>query len=377
MLVAWLGVCVAVYSRHGGQSWHFVATGARSLLCLQYPRGVHPCGLHVYAQHPDVQIGPLSLLAAAPAVLLRRADGFDAARLGMALAGLVVLLAIERGAPVVSAADRVRLRIRVLLAGLAFFPAWADLAVGFGHVDDVLALMFTALAVHAVSRGHGRAAGWLLAMATLSKPWAVAFLPLLLALPKDARRRALVRAVLPVLAVALPFVLADHGTLRAAAFRIPNAASSSLRLLGVTDATPPWDRPVQLALGLALGVSAVRAGRWRAVVMLAAATRIALDPQVYSYYTASILLGAIIWDIQVRPGRTVPVWTWTVFGALFGSRYLPLAPTTLGVLRLSVCVTVIVCALWAPGLLARITPRSRASASTTASRAAATRADRT
>ena len=376
MLVAWLGICVAVYGRHRGQSWYFVATGARSLFCLQYPRGVHPCGLHVYAQHPDVQIGPLSLLAAAPAVLLRRADGFDAARLGMAAAGLLVLLVVEREARVTCPADLVRLRIRVLCAGLAFLPAWADLAVGFGHLDDVLALLFTSLGVHAVCRGHGRAAGWMLAMATLSKPWAVAFLPLLLALPKDARRPALARAVLPVLAVALPFVLADQGTLRAAAFRIPNAASSSLRLLGVTDATPPWDRPVQLALGLALGVSAVRAGRWRAVVMVAAATRLALDPQVYSYYTAGVLLGAIIWDIQVRPGRTVPVWTWTVFGALFGSRYLPLAPTTLGVLRLSVCLIVIVCALWAPGLLARISPQPRASARTAASAAAATKADR-
>jgi len=56
--------------------------------------------------------------------------------------------------------------------------------------------------------------------------------------------------------------------------------------------------------------------------MLAAATRIMLDPQVYSYYTASVLLGALIWDIQVRPGRIVPLWTWSVFGALFGSRYL-------------------------------------------------------
>ncbi|HEY6797932.1 MAG TPA: hypothetical protein VI248_24925 [Kineosporiaceae bacterium] len=354
----WLGACVAVFARHGGQSWHFVATGARSLFCLQYPRGIQPCGLHVYAWHPDVQIGPLSLVAAAPAVLLRRADGFDLARLGMACAGLAVLVLVERGAPAAGSgrsADRSRLRVRFLLAALAFFPAWADLAVGFGHLDDVLALTCTAAAVHAVTRGRPGAAGWLLAMATLSKPWALAFLPVIGGLPAGSRRPALTRAVVPVVAAALPFLLADRGTLRAAAFRIPNAASSSLRLLGVTDATPWWDRPAQLAIGLLLGVLAVRRGRWRAAVMIAAATRIALDPQVYSYYTASVLVGTLIWDLQVRPGRRVPVWTWAVCGALFASRYLPLGPTTLAVLRLAICATIIGCALLAPGLLARIT----------------------
>jgi hypothetical protein len=355
LAAAWLAVCAAVYARHGGQSWHFVATGARSLFCLQHPRGVQPCGLHLYAEHPDVQIGPLSLLAAVPAVLLRHADGFDLARLGMAVAGLVILVLVEGGAGRPDArADAARLRVRVTLAALAFFPAWADLAVGFGHLDDVLALLFTVAAVRAVVLRRPRAAGWLLAMATLSKPWALAFLPLLGGLPAGSRRPALARAVVPVAAAALPFLLADRGTLRAAGFRIPNAPSSVLRLLGVSDATPPWDRPAQLAIGLGLGMLAVRRGRWPAVVMIAAATRIALDPQVYSYYTASLLVGTLIWDLRVRSGRHVPLWTFAVCGAVFGSRYVPLGPATLAVLRLAICLTVISCALFAPGILARI-----------------------
>ena len=360
VMLAWLGVAVAVYGRHGGQSWHFVATGARSILCMSGddPAGT-PCGLHVYAQHPDVQIGPLSLLVAAPAVAFRYRDGFDIARVVMALLGFVILLLVERGARLARRTDPDRLRLRVLLASLAFFPAWADLAVGFGHLDDVLALTFTACAVHAVTRGNQRTAGWCLALATLSKPWAAAFLPLLLGLPRGMRLRAAAHAVVPVIVAALPFVLADRQTLRAGSFRIPNADASSLRVLGVTDATPPWDRPAQLVIGLLLGAVAARVGRWQAVIMLAAATRIMLDPQVYSYYTAGVLLGAVIWDIQVRPGRTVPLWTWAVFGALFGVRYLPLAPTTLGVLRLTICLVIIVCAAWAPGLLAHVSPPRR------------------
>jgi hypothetical protein len=97
---------------------------------------------------------------------------------------------------------------------------------------------------------------------------------------------------------------------------------------------------VQFALGLALGALAVVRGRWPAVVMVAAAARIALDPGVYSYYTAAILLGAVIWDIQARQGRTFPLWSWLVFVGLFACRYLPLSPHVLGVLRLGVCFVV-------------------------------------
>jgi hypothetical protein len=367
VLLVWLAVSVAIYGRHGGQSWHFMATGARSLLCLEQPPG-QQCGLHVYAVHSDLQIGPLSLLLAAPAVQLQGADGFTLARLGMALAGWVIVLLVERADLIreswgeADGPQARRRRLRVLLAGLAFLPAWADLAVGFGHLDDVLALLFTALACYAVVDRRGEAAGWFLACATLSKPWAVAFLPLLLALPAG-RLRALVRAVVPVAAVAALFVLADPQTLRAASFRIPNAAASSLRVLGVTDATPHWDRPVQFLLGILLGVWAVRLHRWRAVVMIAAATRIMLDPQVYSYYTASVLVGTIVWDIQERRGRVVPLWTWAAFAALFVSRYLPVEAPTLGKLRLGICLVLIAFALFAPGLLATIAPPRRRPAS--------------
>ena len=341
-LAAWLLLSVLFYAHRGGQSWHYFITGAQSMFCQVRP-GI-PCGLHLYAQHPDLQIGPLSLMVAAGPTLL--GGGFPVARTAMALLGYLVLLLAERGARTASRAEKVRLRRRVLLAGLVFFPAWADLSVAFGHLDDVLALVFTAIAVHSVANGRPRLVGWSLCLAMISKPWAVAFLPLALAAPRGQRIATALRAVVPTLLVMAPFVLADPGTLGASAFRIPNAPASALRVLGVTDATPPWDRPAQFALGILLGVLAVRGRRWQAVVMLAAASRILLDPQVYSYYTAGVLLGALIWDIQVRRGRTVPAWSWTVFAALFACRYLPLPPPVLGDLRLAVCVVIILCALF-------------------------------
>jgi hypothetical protein len=340
-LLALAVFCALAYGPHGGQSWHFFVEGSHSLFCTD---GAASCGLHVYAAHPELQIGPLSFVVAA---VIPGEDGAELAELVMTLAGLAALLALEHDARATAGPVlRERLQRRVFLAGVVFVPAWADLAVKFAHLDDVLALMFTALAVRAVSRGGSTSVGCFLALATLSKPWAIAFLPLACAVPTGRRLATVAWAVLPVCLVAGLFVAADPSTLTAAGFGIPNAPSSSLRVLGVNAATTPsWDRPAQILAGLALGGLAVARGRWAAVVMVAAAARIALDPGVYSYYTAAILLGAVVWDVQARKGRDFPVWSWLVFGALFLCRYLPLGATTLGALRLGVCIAVVAAAL--------------------------------
>jgi hypothetical protein len=340
-LLALAVLCALAYGPHGGQSWHFFVEGSRSLFCTD---GSARCGLQVYAAHPELQIGPLSFVVAA---LAPGEDGAELAELVMTLAGLAALLALEHDARATAGPVlRERLQRRVFLAGVVFIPAWADLSVRFAHLDDALALTFTALAVRAVARGGSTSVGCLLALATLSKPWAVAFLPLAFAVPAGRRLRAIAWAVVPVCAVAALFLAADPGTASAAGFAIPNAPSSSLRLLGVNaPTTPRWDRPAQFLVGLVLGSIAVARGRWAAVVMVAAAARTALDPGVYSYYTAAILLGAVVWDVQARKGRDFPAWSWLVFGALFLCRYLPLGSTTLGALRLGVCVAVVAAAL--------------------------------
>ena len=344
-LLAVTGVCAASYASQQGQSWHFFVLGARSLLCVDGSSAAR-CGLHLYAAHPELQIGPLSFVVTWLALPFGTV-GKAMAEAAISLMGLAALLVLEHDVrKAAGPALRERLQRRVFLAGVVFIPAWINLAVHFAHLDDVLALAFTALAVRGVGRGRGSSVGILLALAALSKPWAIAFAPLALATPAGHRMRTLLWAMLPVAVVACLFVVADPSTLSASRFAIPNAPSSSLRALGLNSATTPsWDRPAQFVLGFLLATVAVLRGRWAAAVMVAAAARIALDPGVYSYYTAAILLGAVVWDVHARKGRDFPIWSWLVFGALFASRYLPLTSAASGVLRLTICAAVVAAAL--------------------------------
>jgi hypothetical protein len=147
------------------------------------------------------------------------------------------------------------------------------------------------------------------------KPWALAFVPLLLVLPRERWSRAVLVWVAAVAAAWLPFIVADPLTLHAGGFTIPNVASSSLRALGVTAAsTPSWDRPVQVLLGVALGAVAVRRGRWLAVPAVVLAVRMLLDPGAYPYYTAGLVLATVVVDLCWRRTR----WPWVSMGVVAG-----------------------------------------------------------
>ena len=52
-------------SSSAGLSWHFFVSGSRWLL--------HGLGLNLYAEHPDLQIGPLAFVVAAPLTFLGEA----------------------------------------------------------------------------------------------------------------------------------------------------------------------------------------------------------------------------------------------------------------------------------------------------------------
>lgn len=196
------------------------------------------------------------------------------------------------------------------------------------HLDDALALVLLVAAMLAVTRQRPVMAALLLAASADAKPWAVAFVPLLLALPRDRWARAL-GAWAAGLAVAwLPFLLADPGTVHAGRFAIPNDASSSLRALGITaPGTPMWDRPVQVLLGVALAVVAVRRGRWLAVPAVVLSVRMLLDPATYPYYGAGLVLATVLVDLGVRRTR----WPWLSIGVVAGTYVLrhlgPLTPT--------------------------------------------------
>jgi len=234
------------------------------------------------------------------------------------------------------------------LAAAVLMPVWAELAVHYTHLDDALALVLLLAGMHAVARSRPVLAALLLAASAGAKPWALAFVPLLLVLPRDRWRRALLVWLPAVAAAWLPFVLADPRTLHAGGFSIPNVASSSLRLLGVTAAsTPSWDRPVQLLAGVVLGVVVVRRGRWLVVPAVVLAVRMLLDPGAYPYYTAGLVLTTVVLDLGWRRTR----WPWVSLGVVCGLyvvRYLgPLTPTNaqLGWLRAATLLGVLVIAV--------------------------------
>ncbi|WP_240677339.1 hypothetical protein [Actinacidiphila soli] len=336
LLTVWTLAWFIAAERHGGVSWHYIKNGEQ-LLFGQVPGG----GLALYVNHPELQIGPVSFLVAGLFAPFPAGLGEKLAEATMSGLGLYMLVLIGRTAAEHyrgSGLNHKRLQQRVLIAGLAFIPMWVEVSVRFAHLDDVLALFFTTLAVRSLVRGNATALGVILALAVDSKPWAVAFLPLLLALPKSTWLRSCA-VVVGVVAVAwLPFYLTHMNTMNAAHFTIPNQAASSLRWFGATGSvTPWWDRPAQMALGLGLGAWAVRRGRWPAMVLLAADARIVLDPSVYTYYNASILLGTVIWD-AIGQRRLVPWVSWIALITLYGSALFVPSDSTRGLIRLAFAV---------------------------------------
>ena len=269
LLAAWTVLRFAVVEPNGGFSWHYLRTGAE---LIYGGAGRADGGLNLYAHHPELQMGPVSFLAAGLFTPFPDAVGQFLAAAVMSLLGLAIVVVAGRSAAwhfLGTGTNHQRLRQRVLIAGLAFIPMWIEVAVRFGHLDDVLALFFTTLAVRSLTRGNPAATGVFLALAMDSKPTALAFLPLLLALPRRQWLRAGLWCAALVALAWLPFFLGDPQSFAAAKFTIPNQPASALRRLGVGNPeTPAWDRPAQAAAGLALGCVAVWRGRWPAVVLL-------------------------------------------------------------------------------------------------------------
>ncbi len=358
-LACWTAAWFVILAPRGGIAWHFFTEGSRLMFSGRYGRFYHlPGGLHLYANYPWLQIGPLAF---ALAELIRHAgpdQGLVTAQVVMTGMGLATLAAIMHIAltfwaptghgaavPADGAAARagstavprrdLTARRRVFLAGGAVFMiAWVELAVAFGHLDDALALLLAVLALAAAVRGRPLLTGLAVGLATDAKPWALVFLPVLLlaggpaSWPSPGRAGRPVRQNLHAWAVAaagagaaicagwLPFFLADPGSTHAMHYAIRNLSDSGLRALGVTTRrTPTWDRSAQVAAGCMLGVLAIWRRRWPAVILLGVGARIALDPATHGYYTAGVLAGALIWDL-LASRRPLPAWTVVAYCAL-------------------------------------------------------------
>lgn len=334
---AWMAIWSAGHAAQALVSWHYFTTGA-ALLSSHSPGA----GLNLYATHPQLQIGPLTFLATATLNGLPAWLSGSVAAVVIAAAGPTLLMSLSH-LPQLTVTNRQR-----GLAAALLLPVWAELAVHYTHLDDALALVLLMAGIHALSRCRPIPAALLLAASADAKPWALAFVPLLLVLPRDRWWRAVLVWLAALAAAWLPFVLADPLTLQAGKFTIPNDPSSSLRALGITAAsTPGWDRPAQLILGIGLGAIAVHRGRWLVVPAVVIAVRMLLDPGAYAYYTAGLLLATVVLDVAWRRTR----WPWVSIGVtcgLYAVRSLgPLTPTdeVLGWMRAITLLGVLLIAL--------------------------------
>ena len=90
---------------------------------------------------PTIQIGPLSLLLAAPIRLIGTDKGRTAGAILMTAVAPALLCVVERTVRLFRpSVDERFLQLTVLLGGLMFVQSWATLAVIYAHLDDVLVL---------------------------------------------------------------------------------------------------------------------------------------------------------------------------------------------------------------------------------------------
>lgn len=290
-------ICVVGVAHLGvssGLTWHYVQTGVREMFSRR--------ALHVYADHPEVQMGPLTLVAAAPFVVILPA-----------LLGRLVMMAVLSGAGLfclqqvtVLAGTKVRTDGRLILAlGVLFLPVWMEVAVHWEHPDDAIALLCAILALRLAREEHWVASAALLALAADFKPWALAFVPLLLMSPRRWWLLSIGTWTVVVVAAWAPFVLGDRLTIaRISAFTIRNDQASVLRVFGIdTATTPSWCRAAQLVGGAVLAVLLVRHGRWQSALLAVIAYRLLLDPGTKNYYDAGVVLGAALFDVTIGRHR--------------------------------------------------------------------------
>src|ERR1035437_7213327 len=134
----WMAIWAAMQVGHALVSWHFVATGAALLRSDEAG-----AGMHLYAAHPQLQVGPLTFLAAAPLNGLPPWLSGWMAAVVIAATGPAMLHSLSR-LPHLTVTDRQR-----GLSAAVLLPVWAELAVHYTHLDDALALGLLVAGVHA------------------------------------------------------------------------------------------------------------------------------------------------------------------------------------------------------------------------------------
>jgi len=324
--------------------WTVFVNASELLFGVERSYYFEPGGLSLYANYPQFQVGPLSVLVATPFRLLGDV-GRQLAIVAMAAVPLVLWWWMDR----LERRDRVGRRSRArwsdadglamgAVAGALLVVGWVPLSGEYLHLDDALALAAMVAAVVEVGRDRGVRAGLWVGAAMAAKPWAALFAPLLLVVRGRSRWRALTAAA-GVAALAWgPFVVADPGTLGAGAPTVDVSRDGVLHLLGADlGVGPAWVRSAQLLVGGLAGLACVLRHRWRALPMVVIAVRLLLDPGTFGYYTSGLLLATVLWDRWGSPFR-LPWATVATFVGLHVPEVVGLGGSAAAVLRAGTCL---------------------------------------
>jgi hypothetical protein len=310
LAVVWLAGLPRHFDIRQGD-WHFFVR-ATDLLASHGPG----TGLHVLAAHRELTMGPVSL-GVTELLRLGGSNGLARAQvLGFLLAPATLFLLERAALRVREGSDRVAVQLTTLVGGAMLLQAWPYASGEMTHLDDVLATAFAALAVWAVAARRPWVLVAAVALAAASNAYGVFLLPLCLA-PRLTRPYRTTAAAIGAMVVPwLPFVLADPGTIGGGSYTQAVDPSSALAALGVhARLMPGWVRPTQVLLGLALAALVARRGHWGGAVAIALAARLALDPQVYGYYTLTYLTAALALDL-LGARRVIPIATTATYAAL-------------------------------------------------------------
>jgi hypothetical protein len=240
-------------------------------------------------------VTPLTLTLVYPFTFLSVRTGWVLCSFLCMALGVGAARHVEHSAEIIGFGSRRDRERAVLLGGPAFLWAWSLPGARIGHLCDVLALVFIALAIRAVVRGSWLGVSLAVAVAINCQPWALLLLPLVVT-NAGARWRSLFVVGALTIVPWIPFWFVQHGHLGSAS--LPVAPDSAIRYLGSqVGNTPGWPRLVQIVVALPLAGYAIVRRRWYLVPVIVLTARYALDPQTYTYYAAGAILGMFMWDV--------------------------------------------------------------------------------
>ena len=287
-------------------------------------------GLVVYHWMPNIQSGPVSLLAYGAAEVL----GVHRFPLIVALSGLVTIGVVIRWSSSCRRGPAVW-----AVGGVVVVLEWRSLAT-WGHLDDALVLMLVVVSLLQIDRGRPRIAVLLLGVTLAIKPWAVLFVPLTL-----GGRGPWYRQVVPPLVSIgigglfwLPFVLASPDTLDGIRPSVEIAADSIVHLV-LRDRmaeVPAALRVTQLLLGMVVVWWTVRRRHAGCALMAGIAMRLLFEAATWPYYTAGFVLGAFVWDMIESRSRAP--WATLAAAALLFPPWWFAADDVRAALRLIACL---------------------------------------